>query len=159
MKSRKQLLGLQIHIKIQFILINIRYYIIFVLYRLLHINYIEFPSRIRDFPGRIRGFAKNVLPRMPGRMLKRICTERMCHWMHAQTFGWANIGTRYRIVGTVRSTVHVPSDTLRTWKWSPTRGGKCYPRWILQINKEIGNERKPKNPTFDLWFAIILNLF
>ena len=23
----------------------------------------------------------------------------------------------------LRSTVHVPSDTLRTWKWSPTRGG------------------------------------
>ena len=29
--------------------------------------------------------------------------------------------TQYRIVGRyVRSTVHVPSDTLRTWKWSPT---------------------------------------
>ena len=30
-------------------------------------------------------------------------------------------GTQYRIVGRyVRSTVHVPSDTLGTWKWSPT---------------------------------------
>ena len=29
--------------------------------------------------------------------------------------------TQYRIVGRyVHSTVHVPSDTLRTWKWSPT---------------------------------------
>ena len=63
------------------------------------------------------------------------------------------------IVGTVRSTVHVPSDTLRTWKWSPTRGGKCYPRWILQINREIENERKPQNPRFDLCFTMCFHIF
>ena len=67
--------------------------------------------------------------------------------------------TQYRIVGTVRSTVHVPSDTLRTWKWSPTRGGECYPRWILQINREVENERKPKNPIFDLCFTRFFHKF
>ena len=71
-----------------------------------------------------------------------------------------------------RGTVHVPSDTLRTWrwspthsdtfrtwKWSPTRGAKCYPRWILQINREKENARKPENPRFDLWFTIICHSF
>ena len=47
------------------------------------------------------------------------------------------------------------SDTLRTWKWSPTRGAKYYPRWIWQINREIENERKPENPRFDLWLFTI----
>ena len=43
---------------------------------------------------------------------------------------------------------------LKDLEWSPTRGGKCYPRWILQINRKIENERKPKNPRFDLWFTM-----
>ena len=31
------------------------------------------------------------------------------------------INTQYRVVGRyVRSSVHVPSDTLRSWEWSPT---------------------------------------
>ena len=83
----------------------------------------------------------------------------ICPWLN-KTMGsqgpltsglfWTATSTQYRIVGTVRSTVHVPSDTLRTWKWSPTRGGRCYTRWILQINREIENERKPQNPRLDL---------
>ena len=43
--------------------------------------------------------------------------------------------------------------------WSPTRGGKCYPRWILQINREIENERKPKNQRFDLCFTMFFHIF
>jgi len=43
--------------------------------------------------------------------------------------------------------------------WSPTRGGKCYPRWILQINREVENERKPKNPGFDLCFTMFFHNF
>ena len=39
-----------------------------------------------------------------------------------------------RIVGRyLRSTLHVPSDTLRTWKWSPT------PEWYMSL-------RAPKGP-------------
>ena len=48
--------------------------------------------------------------------------------------------------------------SVRTWKWSPTRGGKCYPRWILQINREIENERKPTNPRFDLCFTLFFTM-
>ena len=42
---------------------------------------------------------------------------------------------------------------------SHPRGGKCYPRWIWQINREIENERKPQNPRFDLLFTIFLIVY
>ena len=41
----------------------------------------------------------------------------------------------------------------------PRGGGKCYPRWILQINREVENERKPKNPKFDRCFTIFVYCF
>ena len=50
------------------------------------------------------------------------------------------------------------SDTLRTWKWSPTRGDKCYPRWMLQINRDNGDETKPEKARFDMWFTMICHL-
>ena len=33
----------------------------------------------------------------------------------------------------------------------PPEGGKCYPRWILQIRRESETGRKPKSPRFD-WY-------
>ena len=36
----------------------------------------------------------------------------------------------------------------------PPEGGNGYPRWILQINREVENERKPKNPRFDRCFTM-----
>ena len=36
---------------------------------------------------------------------------------------------------------------------------KCYPLWICQINREVENERKPKNQRFDLCFTIVFSQF
>ena len=58
---------------------------------------------------------------------------------------------------TISTTVPIPSSTLRTWNMVPHPGGKCYPRWILQINLEVENERKPKNSRFDLRFTMIFH--
>ena len=69
----------------------------------------------------------------------------------------------------VRSTVHVPSDTLTTWIWCPTHERylflrtpqgpgsgppppKCYPRQIIKINREITNQRKPSQNKIWLMF-------
>ena len=59
-------------------------------------------------------------------------------------------------------TMKLPGNCLsRTWNMvpHPRGGGKCYPRWTLQINREIENEGKPENPRFDLWFTMIFHFF
>ena len=37
------------------------------------------------------------------------------------------------IVDYVRSTVYVPSDILRTWKWSPTPKGNCSVEHLMDL--------------------------
>ena len=70
--------------------------------------------------------------------------------------------------------VHVPPDTLGTWKWYPTPERymslqtpwgpgsgppcpKCYPRHRIKTNRAIKNQRNRQN-TFDAWFTMTFYL-
>ena len=60
---------------------------------------------------------------------------------------------------TVRSTVHVPSDTLRTWSMVPHPRGEMLSSMNSSNKPRSQNERKPKNPRFDLCFTIVFHNF
>ena len=68
-------------------------------------------------------------------------------------------------------TVHVPSDTLRTWKWSPTPKGTCplehledlevapTPKDIIHINNDMNiNNHIDTNMSIDIRIIINMNI-
>ena len=70
-------------------------------------------------------------PRVGDHLLVRKVSEGTCT-------GQIFLGVKSQLWVSSLQTVH-PCDA------PCITGEKCYPRWILQINREVGNERKPKN--------------